>query len=193
MKTVVDCHPDVDQYLKDIADRFGTPACTRCTKPTCCQQLVLIYDSEAAALAGAIRDNPPLLENLRQWVRTFFVLRRVEQTDADAYFRTRRKCPFLVAGRCAVYAHRPVACRTYFSFEETPERCDPDIYPDNPPVEQLDTLNLHRKLYGLESRIRNLGLATLAELEPGTLLGKQAAALDAFLMEKLFPSIKEVR
>lgn len=182
--SVADAVPQVDAALQLTLTRF-TPACTRCVKPTCCWQRVLAYGSEARAIADAIHDNEPLKENLRQWVRTFLTLRRDEQMYADRYFTLRRKCPFLVAGKCAVYEQRPVACRVHFSLEETPDLCDPDLNPEGRMLKQLDTLQLHTQLHQLEPNTYLLGLAVLYLLEPDTVLGKQARALDEFLYREL--------
>ncbi|MFZ5481227.1 MAG: YkgJ family cysteine cluster protein [Myxococcota bacterium] len=45
--------------------------------------------------------------------------------EAQETWRARREpCPFLVEGRCRVYARRPIACRAFYALTP-PNQCDP--------------------------------------------------------------------
>lgn len=181
---VTDFYAEIDANLARTVAHHGV-ACTACVKPTCCNQRLFAYTSECEAVARLIEDDEPAKARLRRWVETFMVLPRKAQLDADAYFALRRACPFLLAGRCGIYADRPVACRMHFSFEKTPDACDPDVSGKGARVMQLDTSHLHSIFMQMDDNTTYFALGVLACLEPDTLLGRQARALDVYLWQEL--------
>lgn len=96
--------------------------CAGCA--ACCRYLVPLSAPEAFALA---RDLAALPAGRRKQLqaacraasrRVLEAVRRLPPADGDAaawrsYAELRIDCPFLVAGRCAIYDRRPLACRTY--------------------------------------------------------------------------------
>lgn len=153
VKTVVGAYDQIDAMTDKAVEEFGPAACSTCRKPTCCWQKVDAYDSEMKQVARAIEDNEPAKARVRQWAQSFVLLPRAVQVAAGAYFRLHRPCPFLVAGRCSIYAIRPVACRTHFSFSESPRDCDPDEVGHGYPVKNLDVAHVNRALLGMEPLI----------------------------------------
>jgi Fe-S-cluster containining protein len=180
---VIEFREQVDDLAARAQEQHGGAACSHCTKPTCCWQQVQAYGSEVADVAEAIKDNEPLKERLRQWVQTFMVLPKKAQLKAEHYFALRRPCPFLVAGRCSIYERRPIACRTHFSFEETPDNCDPDKVGIGHRVTQLDTFQMHAQFLAIEGTV-NFGLGVMACLEPESKLGRMAYGLANYLTQE---------
>jgi Fe-S-cluster containining protein len=177
MKTVVSTYDQIDAMTDKAVEEFGPAACSTCRKPTCCWQKVDAYDSEMKQVARAIEDNEPAKARVRQWAQSFVLLPRAVQVAPGAYFKLHRPCPFLVAGRCSIYAIRPVACRTHFSFSESPRDCDPDEVGHGYPVKNLDVAHVNLALLGMEPS-GNFILGVLQNLEPDSVLGKMARAID---------------
>lgn len=72
----------------------------------CCHLLVEVTPSEAARIAGHVRDRAAVEENAG----------RAEGLSAAEYRRARLRCAFLDAeDRCSIYDVRPLACRAHTS------------------------------------------------------------------------------
>lgn len=78
----------------------------------CCHIAVTITDLEAADIA---RYSGRKADNMKPKARS------VEAQRAKYH---RVPCPFLVEGRCSIYAVRPVACRLAFNMADIPQACD---------------------------------------------------------------------
>lgn len=58
-------------------------------------------------------------------------------------------CTFLVEGRCSIYAVRPIACRVFFSLNDTPFFCHTDLDPEATDVGQRNLTPLWHGLANL--------------------------------------------
>lgn len=98
------------------------PSCNRCTEPACCYQTVYVCLYEVMPMAAHIkksrRDTPEFRQQLRE--KGFIQETRSHANWLDLY----RPCVLLDEGRCSVYEHRPVRCRTYWIFSP-PDQCAP--------------------------------------------------------------------
>jgi len=124
---------DEDQALRhaeydrpDPARRRLRVMCNDCSAPWCCNQRVEVDLVEALVLyRWAARHAPAQLEAAIARGRE---LRRRPVADDVAFFRRRRPCPFLVHGRCSVYAVRPHGCRTHY-MAGNPLKCRDELQP----------------------------------------------------------------
>jgi Fe-S-cluster containining protein len=103
--TLVQLRSRVDAHFDAAVAR--TPAAFACRAgcDACCHQRFGVFAIEAAplrdALARLARESPELRSRIRAQAR--------EQQDPAVPDR----CPMLVDGRCAVYAERPMICRSH--------------------------------------------------------------------------------
>lgn len=128
MLTVVQhAHAVTDRRFKEAADSTpGTVSC-RAGCAHCCKQLVTVTLPEAFAMVASL----PVSEAMK--LLGAHASRLVEQCDyllrLDArsreWFARGTRCVFLTDNdRCAVYAARPIACRTH-AVVSSPENCAP--------------------------------------------------------------------
>ena len=122
--------------LKRIADKMSkvvTPksAC-RSGCSHCCNISAVITQTEANAMAEASGRKviklegrqPPTEDIVKKWFRV--------------------PCPFLVKGRCSVYAERPVVCRLQFNVSDDPYYCNTAIEPEDSFVTYLNLTQLQQ-------------------------------------------------
>jgi uncharacterized protein len=93
---------DVDRMVLRLEGRYRSHLTCRAGCADCCQVHVSVFPVEAARLAGAVRELP---------ASTRTVIRR-QAAEATSEANASDPCPLLVEDRCAVYAARPVICRT---------------------------------------------------------------------------------
>lgn len=86
----------------------------------CCKQAVSLADLEAKMIGEAIgRERKPVARRVAPQ-RVNEERRRLVETYNGV------PCTFLGDdGACTIYEHRPLACRIHYSFEDTPDPCDP--------------------------------------------------------------------
>lgn len=158
-------------------------AAVSCTKgcTACCNQLVFVEMSEAALIWHRHRDAvrsllPQLLEQALAEESAAKVL-DVRSTQSEMvsacrkYWLLQRPCVFLTQDRlCAVYASRPLACRTHFVVSP-PEECGRAI---SGPVKIIDVAD--------QRMTAALGLARKAlEVRNGAILAGSLARMMAEL------------
>ena len=78
----------------------------------CCHQAVGISTEEAKRISRAI-GRPYLALTTHEPINV-----RTQQALAGV------PCVFLEEGKCSIYEHRPMVCRTYFNVSDTVEICD---------------------------------------------------------------------
>ncbi|MDD5387947.1 MAG: YkgJ family cysteine cluster protein [Gallionellaceae bacterium] len=83
------------------------PGCSHC-----CHMPTMIYQHEAAAMAAAAKCQARKLGCRPAPVALHAALAFLGQA-----------CPFLVDGRCAIYAQRPLICRLHNSLNDDPHDC----------------------------------------------------------------------
>lgn len=102
----------------ELAQRDQAMGCERgCSY--CCYQFVSVSPPEVFRLAVVLRQM-----NKRAWARgrlKEFNQQMSDATDRNQWFEKRIPCPFLVDDQCSIYRHRPLPCRSLFSFSQ--ERC----------------------------------------------------------------------
>ena len=79
----------------------------------CCHIDVAVPREEAQLIAkatGAVLHEPATLSNA------------LEASGRGDYFGT--ACTFLLAGKCSIYAHRPLACRTLVNLDDDERLCE---------------------------------------------------------------------
>ena len=105
------------RHLIALADKFNAAISERATCQKgcsyCCSMQTLIYRHEAILLSRA---------SGRTYVELPF--RPHDRVLAEMYALPFRPCPFLVSGKCSVYARRPMICRLHHSFNDNPRDCD---------------------------------------------------------------------
>jgi Fe-S-cluster containining protein len=122
-----------DHALREAEYRHPDPrrrrlrvACNDCSLPACCNQRVDVGLVEALVLYRfAARHAPHLLAEAIARGRR---LRDGKPLSDVEFFRRRVACPFLVKGRCAVYAVRPHPCRTHY-MAGNPSKCRTELAP----------------------------------------------------------------
>lgn len=86
-------------------------ACTRgCS--ACCHIPVMLLASEAQHIAREIGRS---LLNVPDEKRN---------AEPPSWRGEGHACPFLVAGECSIYEHRPIACRTHFNLDRDAYLCE---------------------------------------------------------------------
>lgn len=104
--TLVQLRTRVDAHFDAAVAR--TPAAFACRAgcDACCHQRFGVFAIEAEPLRGALarlaRETPELRSRIREQARE-----QAENPGAPD------RCPMLVDGRCAVYAERPMICRSH--------------------------------------------------------------------------------
>jgi Fe-S-cluster containining protein len=96
--------------LQPVLDRVSPASTCAAGCAYCCHIPLAVFPLEAEVLGQASGRRPVKLR-----------LRQARKRNEN---RFRTACPFLVAGRCSVYAARPLMCRIHFSFDDSPEWCD---------------------------------------------------------------------
>jgi hypothetical protein len=113
----------------------------------CCKTSVLIYQSEADAIAkasgrAAVRLPARTPEDLAATLRPMH----------DTFYGV--ACPFLVNDRCAVYQARPYVCRQQHSLDDTPDQCD------TTKVKNEDSSVPHYNLKSLEFAVLQVAMSS---------------------------------
>jgi Fe-S-cluster containining protein len=100
---------------ESIANRGVVLACAGCSH--CCHQHVSVVPAEVFALVHHVRDHftSEMVAALMERVNCH--LAKLVTMTFDERSRQSIACPFLMAGRCSVYAARPVSCRAYHSTD----------------------------------------------------------------------------
>lgn len=110
----------------DPSKRRLRVACNECETPWCCNQRVSVDIVEALAIyRWAARRAPDALEAV---VKRGKALRAGRPLDDKEHFRRKMTCPFLVKGRCAIFAVRPQRCRSHY-MAGNPQRCRDELAP----------------------------------------------------------------
>ena len=85
----------------------------------CCYQFVSVSPAEVFRLAIVLRQM-----NRRKWARDrlkAFNEQMADATNRAEWYEKRIPCPFLINDECSIYRHRPLPCRSLFSFSR--QRC----------------------------------------------------------------------
>jgi uncharacterized protein len=100
----VTAYPQFLQHINDLSERlharYAQHLVCRAGCSGCCHHHLSVFKVEADAIAEAVAALP---DEIRQRVT-----QQAKQITADE----RQVCPLLVDDRCAIYAARPVICRT---------------------------------------------------------------------------------
>ncbi len=100
---------DIERFAAVLRRRFPTSITCRPGCTGCCQQHLTVLPIEAAALREYVaRLDAPTRARLRRQAQAVR-----EQETAQVPAVPAGPCPALVDGACAVYAARPVLCRTH--------------------------------------------------------------------------------
>lgn len=111
------------QVVDEETSFFGENVACRRGCAHCCHLGVGLSEPEAEMLGAAIKRRP----------------RKAPNTDLSQFdYGYHNPCTFLKNGECSIYAHRPLACRIYFSVDKDPLLCQL-IPPSTPPVPGVDT------------------------------------------------------
>lgn len=110
------------ELLRQIADLIvaamsGISACSKSNCSHCCNTPVVMIRLEAGIIAGEIGRK---VHNPKEYSREY----------NPAYIGT--PCPFLVDGKCSIYASRPLACRLQFNLDADDLLCH--LFPDEAPI-----------------------------------------------------------
>lgn len=136
------CDQSCDYSLKLKEQEGHTIACRSCKTPGCCRQEVRIYHDEITSLVEAVRQQPTLVQKAVDWSRAYLLLPWEEMMTPITVYNRKMWCPFLEDGRCQIYAHRPIVCRTLWVFAPDESVCNNDT---DETVLTLDTWEgLHR-------------------------------------------------
>lgn len=143
--TPLDLVPIIHRMADALHERTLSHHAVTCAQGCthCCHQLVPVSEPEALHLARVVRamDNASRRPIVARFTKTMRSLDSVgllsPLTDTigrptpdqatmlglrKRYWRLQLPCPFLEDDLCAVHAHRPLACRSYF-VTSSPERC----------------------------------------------------------------------
>lgn len=123
----------LDNELAEIVPE--SISCNRCSEPHCCSRFVGVSALEARALVAEANRVGFEIDEHRAMDQTEFC--ESPGATATSYAEMESPCIFLVEGRCAVYAARPVACRGHYVMSP-PETCD-RLHADKP-VKLGDTM-----------------------------------------------------
>lgn len=129
-------------WLQKAASAWAEPlaavsACRRgCSH--CCYIPLAMTDVEARVIGQAIGRRPALPEGAVPTDDAAELGRRLPGTPGAGYDSP---CPFLQAGACSIYAHRPLACRAQLNLDEDDLLCrlEPGL---NIPVPYADATQL---------------------------------------------------
>lgn len=112
--TLVQLRARVDDHFDRAVAR--SPAAFRCASgcDACCHVRIGVFAVEAGQIRRALADLADTDPALRARVRA--------QADDPAH---QDRCALLVDGRCAVYAERPLICRSHGLPVATPDPADP--------------------------------------------------------------------
>jgi hypothetical protein len=94
----------VDALASRLSSRYAAHLACRAGCSGCCRHHLSVFAVEAAALRQAIEALPG---DLQQRIRA-----QARETDAREAIGEPAACPLLVDERCAIYASRPLICRT---------------------------------------------------------------------------------
>lgn len=115
---------DLHERLREPKNNFH-PACDHCTLDACCYEPVFSDYGEVDDILSRL--SPEALEKLkfdilvwREGARNYFHL--PQEGIAFPYRTGEVACPFLKGGRCSIYEHRPLACRSHYALSN-PEGC----------------------------------------------------------------------
>ena len=101
LSLILDCYAVIDASVEAAINLApGKPACKEGCASCCCQPIPLT-PLEAAGMKLYVRNEMPAA------TQGILVTRLASKDPADT------RCPFLLAGSCAIYQLRPVACRRY--------------------------------------------------------------------------------
>lgn len=141
------------QALWDWADEAAREVMphTACRKRCshCCHVAVLVPKPEAALIAA--RTGHKLGKPTVQ--RGGDPSKRIGRGYEDIPFGYHNPCIFLKEGRCSIYAHRPLTCRTQYNFDDDELLCKLTLAPQT-----------HSVPYWGGSRIASLALAKVCGL-----------------------------
>lgn len=121
----------LDELTRAVADAYPGGSC-RAGCSGCCDSQTAVFDVSPAEWAAIERHVGAEWDTARReqfmarfgqehgprlWMYRLLAWLRHFEPLADRYFaRQPYRCPFLVEGRCSIYAARPLACRMYGYF-----------------------------------------------------------------------------
>lgn len=101
--------------------------CNDCQTPWCCNHRVDVDLIEVLSIyRWAAKNAPAQLEAATRRGKELHERRR--PYEVTEFFRRRAPCPFLVKGRCSIYAVRPYSCRTHY-MAGNPLKCRDELMP----------------------------------------------------------------
>ncbi len=133
-----------DARAAPLLTNSDLPIACRAGCAHCCRIEVSLSSSEALLALRAIQALPEADQTrIRARIEALFPLLR--GLDADGRRRLNQSCPLLTdTGECAIYAARPLSCRSHISFDVEPCRADV-ANPDQPvQIPTSRTLTQHR-------------------------------------------------
>lgn len=117
---------EVDAHLERTTKQIRFACKKKCDY--CCYQIVGLNFPEALVMVEAIRSNQSLrrefVRKIPELKKQISLLKKPGMTNAT-YFEKQIPCIFLKNRECSIYDARPLACRTQFAAEKTPDRCKP--------------------------------------------------------------------
>lgn len=114
-------HLPIEMGLKEL--KAKEPSCNHCTEPACCHQTVYVCLYEVLPMAVHLVESGKDTQDLRGQLRDAGF--RMETWSNANWLDNYTPCVLLDKdGRCSVYEHRPIRCRTYWTFSP-PEQCAP--------------------------------------------------------------------
>lgn len=108
------------EFAAQRAEGAAIACAPRCT--FCCHQRVSVYAHEAIALLSELRALASRDEAAAIEARIIANARTIDGMTAEQHRSANLACAFLVYGRCAAYAVRPLACARYHSLSRA--RCE---------------------------------------------------------------------
>jgi Fe-S-cluster containining protein len=112
------CRHTVDAIETEFAARKAEGAAIACAPHCtfCCHQRVSVYVHEAIALLSELRALASRNEAAAIEARIIANARTIDGMTAEQHRSANLACAFLVHGRCAAYAVRPLTCARYHSL-----------------------------------------------------------------------------